>query len=296
MILSIGEILADMIGKTARGTTNFEMFCGGAPFNVAVNCKKAGAKTGFICRVGQDLIGRFLLDTAARAGLDALDIQIDRQRNTTLAFVSLADGERDFNFFRHDTADYHIQAESIDLAAYTDLSILHLGSLMLSEPAGRALAGQLVQKVRAAGKLLSFDVNFRMDLYESLPQAVQAYAPLVEAADILKFSDDEITAYTGESDVERAVKRLEKKNRLLLVTLGSRGSLFSYNGHCRVIPTEKIRPIDTTGAGDAFFGTLLAGLDGQDLNALEIPRLERTIAAANAAGARTTQFYGAIQI
>ena len=89
MILSIGEILADMVGETVDGTLTFKSFCGGAPFNVAVNAKNAGATVGFIGRVGKDVIGRFVTQEASKANFDYLDIQVDSKRNTTLAFLSI---------------------------------------------------------------------------------------------------------------------------------------------------------------------------------------------------------------
>lgn len=61
MILSIGEILADMLGQKIDGATAFKAFCGGAPFNVAVNAKRCGAKVGFVGRVGNDVIGKFVI-------------------------------------------------------------------------------------------------------------------------------------------------------------------------------------------------------------------------------------------
>jgi sugar/nucleoside kinase (ribokinase family) len=56
MILSIGEILVDMIGDKENA---YRMFIGGAPFNVAVNARQAGAGTGFVGRIGKDVAGRF---------------------------------------------------------------------------------------------------------------------------------------------------------------------------------------------------------------------------------------------
>ena len=58
MILSVGEILVDMIGVE----NSFTMYVGGAPFNVAVNAKRAGAPVSFLGKVGDDVAGRFLLD------------------------------------------------------------------------------------------------------------------------------------------------------------------------------------------------------------------------------------------
>lgn len=293
MILSIGEILADLIGEKENGVTKFNEFCGGAPFNVAVNALQSGGKVGFIGRVGKDPIGKFLIEFAKKVGFQYLDIQKDNVRNTTLAIVSLNNGERDFAFFRHDTADFNIDEKGIDFKKYKNLNIVHLGSLMLSEKAGQKLAKKIVNKTKKAKKLLSFDVNFRMDLYNSLDDAIKAYKPFIESADILKFSDDEILDYTGEKDLEKAIEKVYKKDRLLLITLGSRGSKYVYNDLSGIVKTEKVKPIDTTGAGDAFFGTVLAKLDGKEFNKKNI---ENALKEGNKKGAEATQFYGAIKL
>ena len=193
MILSVGEILADMIGQKEDGVTTFKAFCGGAPFNLAVNAKQSGAKVGFVGRVGNDVIGRFVLGEAQKAHLERLDIQIDAERNTTIAFVTLTDSERDFAFNRHDTADFNIDFDDIDFESYENLEIVHLGSLMLSEQKGREFAEKIANKASELGAKLSFDMNFRKDIYKNFVDAKRAYAPFVECADIIKFSDDELT-------------------------------------------------------------------------------------------------------
>ena len=293
MILSIGEILADMIGEKAESGMLFKSFCGGAPFNVAVNAKNAGAKVGFVGRVGNDPVGRFLIQEAKKANLDSLDIQVDEVRNTTLAFVTLTDGERDFAFYRHDTADFNTDISAIEWNKYNNLNIVHLGSLMLSEKVGRKFAKSIAKKTKAMGKILSFDVNFRKDIYRDFADALKAYKPFVECADIVKFSDDEILDFTGEKDIEKAVAAIIKPNKLILVTLGSKGSAYYYNDVKGVVPTEKVKPIDTTGAGDAFFGAFLANIEGKQLNKENI---EFAMQKANKAGADATQFLGAIKL
>ena len=293
MILCLGELLADMVGEKAQSGMIFKSFCGGAPFNVAVNAKNSGAKVAFVGKVGDDPVGRFLISEAKKANLDYLDVQLDNVRNTTLAFVTLTDGERDFAFYRHDTADFNTDFSKIDFDKYSDLNIVHLGSLMLSEKTGRDFAKKVVKQTRKLGKILSFDVNFRMDIYNGLQDAIKAYKPFVEAADILKFSDDEIKDFTGISDVDNAAQSLARENKLIVVTLGSEGSKYFYNGKTGVVPTQKVKPIDTTGAGDAFFGTLLACLEGKEMT---IENIESAMAKANESGAQATQFLGAVQL
>ena len=85
-----------------------------------------------------------------------MEIQQDNERNTTLAFVTLTDGERDFAFNRHDTADFNIDFDQIDFEKYDGLRILHLGSLMLSEENGKEFAEKIAKKVKDLGVKLSF--------------------------------------------------------------------------------------------------------------------------------------------
>ena len=293
MILSVGEILADMVGGGFGGGLDFRAFAGGAPFNVAVGAKRAGARVGFVGRVGDDVIGRFVTGEAEKAGLDRLDIQIDPERNTTLAFVSLTNGERDFTFHRYETADYHIDLDEMDLDGYEDLKVLHLGSLMLSEEAGRAFATKVAARAKEKGVTLSFDMNFRMDTYRDFEDAKAAYAPFVAAADIIKFSEDELALYTGITDITAAIESITHRDQLFVLTLGSHGSTYYYNGESAHVPTLPLKPVDTTGAGDAFFGTFLALVENGERDK---EALENALRVANAAGARATQFLGAVQL
>ena len=294
MILSVGEILADMIGQKEDGVTTFKAFCGGAPFNLAVNAKQSGAKVSFVGRVGNDVIGRFVLCEAQKAHLDRLDIQIDAERNTTIAFVTLTDGERDFAFNRHDTADFNIDFDDIDFECYENLEIVHLGSLMLSEQKGREFAEKIANKASELGAKLSFDMNFRKDIYKNFEDAKRAYAPFVECADIIKFSDDELTDYTGISDMDEAAKSVLKKDKLLLVTLGKSGSAYYYNDLKGIVPSiSGVKCVDTTGAGDAFLGSFLANIEGKELTEENIVY---AMQQGNIKGAKTTEFYGAIEL
>ena len=160
MILSVGEILVDMIGVE----NSFTMYVGGAPFNVAVNAKRAGAPVSFLGKVGDDVAGRFLLDKIPQFNLDNPIILVDKKRNTTLAFVSHnKDGDRDFTFFRRDTADFQLSMKEVDFDKVAPLKILNVGTLMLSEKKGRKFAKSLVEEGKKIGAKIAIDGNFRDD-------------------------------------------------------------------------------------------------------------------------------------
>ncbi len=300
MILCIGEILADMIGTpTPDGALSFSRYPGGAPFNVACNLAHLGAKVSFCGRVGSDLVGDFLADYAATCGFSGLQLQRDPDRNTTLAFVELApDGERSFCFYRKNTADYHIN--SISLAPLiAEADIVHLGSLMLSEPAGRVAADDVIDIAHRLGKRLSFDINFRDDIFRNTADAVAIYRRYIAEADIVKYSEEELCLFTGASTVDVALETLCRSDignagntPLVLVTLGKQGSLCMTRGAVHTASTISVTPVDTTGAGDAFLSGVLSVLDG--LSNPGAADLDRALRFGNICGALTTTTLGAI--
>ena len=158
---------------------------------------------------------------------------------------------------------------------------------------GKDFAKKVAKKAKELGVKLSFDMNFRMDTYKDFNDAKKAYKPYVEQANIIKFSDDELRLYTGIEDIETAIESIYQKDQLFVLTLGSKGSMYYYNGERNIIPTEKVKPIDTTGAGDAFFGTFLANIENKEYTKENI---ENALIKANKAGADTTQFLGAIKL
>ena len=287
MILCVGEILADMIGMKKDGNVIYERKAGGAPFNVACAAKTFGAKTSFVGAVGADLIGEWLIEFVKNRNLDGGRVYLDETRNTTLAFVELDEqGERSFCFYRKNTADYHIPNLSNETVESAD--IVHIGSLMLSEESGAAFAKNLALKSRELGKLVSFDINFRTDIFRDKNAALKAYGELIELADIVKFSEDEVDIF-GESYVKEKLA-----DKLVCITLGKNGSKWLYKGKSGVAPTICVKPVDTTGAGDAFYGGLLAKLDGVSSQNWTDEFLNEAFRFANVCGALNTLAYGAI--
>ena len=293
MILCIGEILADMIGNKENGTLSFERFAGGAPFNVAVGIANLGSEVGFIGAVGDDLFGKFLINFADYKGLSYKDISIDPIHNTTLAFVQNdSDGERSFCFYRKNTADYHIPLESLE--KIKDSNIIALGSLMLSEKDGIEVADKVLELTKKYNKILSFDVNYRDDIYNSKEEAINISLKYVKEAKIVKFSEEEIELLSNEKNIDLGVKKITNPNQLVLVTLGKKGSRYYFHNERVNIPTISIRPIDTTGAGDAFYAGVLSGLDGKDLDKISQNELISILKRANICGAMACQKKGAM--
>ena len=287
MILCAGEILADMIGAERDGVFVYERKAGGAPFNVACAVKKFGVKSAFAGSVGDDIIGGFLKDFVKSVKLDGLCLESDPDRNTTLAFVQLdRHRERSFCFYRKNTADYRMP--EIPDGLFDSADIVHIGSLMLSEDEGAAYAERLAERARSAGKTVSFDVNFRTDIFKDKESAVSRYKTMLEAADIVKFSEDEVEIF-GRDYIDGRLK-----DKLVCITLGGNGSEWRYLGRRNAVPSVKVKPVDTTGAGDAFYAGVLSRLDGLKKSEWTDGVLNHALKFGNVCGALNTLGRGAI--
>lgn len=286
MILSVGEILVDMIGAETDNTFYYERKAGGAPFNVACAAAKFGANSSFVGCVGNDTVGNFLKKFVNKQGLSCSYVKKDSTVNTTLAFVELdKTGERSFCFYRKNTADYRLPEVPDEIFEQAD--IVHIGSLMLSEKQGEEYALRLAERAKKANKLISFDVNFREDIFRDTQAAVAVYKRLIEKADIVKFSEEETDIFTKEY-----VEGLTEK--LVCISLGANGSEWRYQGKAKQVASIPVKPVDTTGAGDAFYAGVLSQIDGIKREAWTEEVFDKAFRFGNICGALNTLGRGAI--
>lgn len=286
MILCIGEILVDMIGTYKNGAFTYERKAGGAPFNVACAAKQFGAKAGFVGNVGNDILGQFLVDFSKSKNLNKCLITKDEWHNTTIAFVQIDENkERSFCFYRKDTADYYLPDIPDDYIK--NATIVHIGSLMISEDYGYNFALDIIKKAKLFNKIISFDVNYRSDIFINEKESLLRYKKIIEKVDIVKMSIEEVSLFTTNY-----IDSL--KNKLICITMGKAGSKWYYNETSNVVPSITVNAIDTTGAGDAFFAGVLSKLYNTTKDNWNPSFLNEVFYFANICGALSTLGYGAI--
>ncbi|MDO5441650.1 MAG: carbohydrate kinase [Bacillota bacterium] len=242
-IVALGELLIDF---APDGTAN----PGGAPCNFLAAAKKYGASCEFIGKVGKDQYGEMLCDTLTNAGVGTNGLVWDDKHETTKAFVTLDDnGDRSFSFLRG--ADIALEEREINYSIVRECKIFHFaGSLSLTDDPCRSTLKKVVKYAKKRNKLVSFDPNLREPLWKGdLERARKELLWGLENADIVKMSDDEYE-FLGEPDFMH--------NKLVMITAGSKGATL-LNAKARVdIACPKVKPIDTTGAGDIFAGAAIA--------------------------------------
>lgn len=292
MILSIGEILVDIY----EAADTKLVLPGGAPFNLACNIAHFKGDVCFYGAVGKDDYGDMLKQFAEQRPFKRIFIKQWPDKETTQAIVSLKDGERCFTFKRKNGADYLLSMSDVKQFTVNSDTIIHLGSLLLSTSEGRQFVDELLAYVSVNQSTLSFDFNYREDIFGDFTTMKTSFESVVKRANIIKFSEEELLLFTGKSNMNEALDTFGHSDQLIIITLGERGSAYYLQGVRHNISTIHIRPIDTTGAGDAFFSYILYALDHKNYLELSHKALERIFYKANIVGARATLKKGAIDV
>ena len=292
-VIALGELLIDftMNGHSDQGNNMFEACPGGAPCNVLALLNKMGKKTAFVGKVGEDQFGRLLKETITEAGIDASNLKMDSEVNTTLAFVhTFPDGDREFSFYRNPGADMMLAEDEVDPAFIGQTRIFHFGTLSMTHEGVKAATKKAVQAAKAAGCLVSFDPNFRPPLWNSLDLAKEQMEYGFGVCDILKISDNEIQFVSGKEDYDEGIAYLQEKYQipLILLTMGKDGSRAYYKGMRVERPGFSVKTIETTGAGDTFCGSSLNYILEHDFDSLTEDELGEMLTFANAAAAIVT--------
>lgn len=299
-VIALGELLIDftMNGQSEQGNNMFEACPGGAPCNVLALLNKMGKKTAFIGKVGKDQFGTLLRDTITEAGIDASNLMVDENVNTTLAFVhTFPDGDREFSFYRNPGADMMLTADEVNPEVVKDTKVFHFGTLSMTHEGAREATKKAVETAKANGCLVSFDPNLRPPLWSSLDLAKEQMEYGFGKCDILKISDNEIQFVSGKEDYDEGIAYLQETYNipLILLTMGKDGSRAYYKGMRVERPGFSVKAIETTGAGDTFCGSSLNYLVDHDFENLTEEQLGEMLTFANAAAALVTTKKGAIK-
>ena len=299
-ITALGEILIDYtpMPRSAAGMQVFEQNPGGAPANVLACAARLGRETAFIGKVGCDMQGEFLRQTLVDAGIDTRGLRSDSDAFTTLAFVSLSGtGERSFAFARKPGADTRLRAEELDESLLTGTAVLHIGSLSLTDEPARGATLKAVETAKRAGAVISYDPNYRALLWPNKEAAVEQMRSVLDSVDIIKLSDEETALLTDAQAPEAAAEKLLAQGiPVVMVTLGADGALVATRGGMRRVPGFQSEAVDTTGAGDSFWGGVLTCLteSGKRPEELTLAEAAEFARFGNAAAALCVRKRGAI--
>jgi fructokinase len=297
-LICLGEALVDLICPDPVAdrseASRFEAHCGGALANVAVAVARAGAPAALASACGDDDRGRFLRSRLAANGVDLRFYGTVPGAPTPFAFAYL-DTDLEPTFEIHGTG---IDAAIASLAGLEEDIVAAAGAIVfgsntLVDERSRAVTEAVFGRARAAGVPLLFDPNLRPGRWADTAAARERCLPFVAGADVLKCNLGEARWLLDEDDVGAAADAAEALAglgpSLAVVTAGTAPAAARGACSAEAAPPE-VGLVSPLGAGDAFMGTLAAGLHA---NGFELARCGDALAAAAERGAFACTHLGA---
>jgi fructokinase len=251
-VVGIGEVLWDLMPAGKQ--------LGGAPANFAHHAHSLGAEAVVITRVGEDDLGREILDRFKQSEISVDVVQIDANKTTGTVAVALRDGGVPQFTIREDVAWDWLAPTDLALKVVATADAICFGSLAQRSRISRASIQQLMAAAPAKA-LRIFDINLRQPYYtrEIIEQSLRS-------ANVLKLNDTELPVlgamFELGSQPKQQIQGLCQRFGLELVALtrGAQGSLLYQGGRWSEHFSQPVQVVDTVGAGDAFTAALTVGL------------------------------------
>lgn len=254
-VICFGEVLWDIFPEGEK--------IGGAPLNVALRLKALGISTTIVSKVGEDQLGKRLIEFVREQGLETQHIQEDPQFETGKVNVILDENGSASYEIAYPTAWDKIKVNPLLEEKVSKADIFLYGSLIARDD----VSHQTLLKLLSIAPFKVFDVNLRAPHYTK-----ELLIDLMLKADFIKFNDEELneishTMGCDEKTLEDQLTFIAKQTntKQICVTKGGDGALLFLDGHLYHQKGFRVKVVDTVGAGDSFLATLLEGLLSEKL-------------------------------
>ena len=266
-IVVVGELNADLILSEPQGfpemgkeklAKGMLLTMGSASAIFATNIAHLGMKVGFIGKLGSDYLGKIVTDTLAERGVDCSGIQVMPDEKTGITVVLTY--PEDYAMMTYMGAMETFNLDDVDFDYVKRGAHLHFSSYYL-QPGMRYACAELFKKAKDLGMTTSFDPG---------PDPEEKYEAdildVLRHVDVFLPNESEAMSIAHKDNVEDALEFLSEYTSTTVITCGSQGALAHSKGQTVKTKVFKVKPIDTTGAGDSFnCGFLLSWLKGADL-------------------------------
>lgn len=263
MIVVGGENLIDMVQSETQGQwPSYTAIPGGAPYNVALACARQGAAVGYATPISTDTLGNQLADRVLADGVVLLAPR--RADPSSMAVVSLTNGQARYAFYREGTAERGVTFASLQANMPDDTKILMVGGLAITGGADAEAWHQIYAASHAKGLITAMDPNIRHLMISDREAYLARFEAMLAVTDALKLSDEDLEwLYPGTTPEQGLdVMRQKSSAHLIVITKGSEGAIGLVHDTVVAVPAGQANPfMDTVGAGDTFMATLVAELD-----------------------------------
>lgn len=264
-IIGIGETVLDIIFKDGAVV---KAVPGGSTFNSMMSLGRMGLNVSFISEVGNDKVGKMILDALRESGVDASSVCSfsDGKSPLSLAFLN-SNNDAEYLFYK----DYPNNRLEVEFPVINADDIVVYGSYFVLNPVLRNKTKAFLEYARECGAILYYDVNFRKNHVTERVKLGEAIIENLEFADIVRGSTEDFENLYSLSDAARIYKEKIKFYcpNFICTQGGGEVALFSKAGAKRYAP-NKVNVVSTVGAGDNFnagvvYGLVAGGIDREKL-------------------------------
>lgn len=270
-VLTIGEPIVAIMPDgptTVDASTRLRTSVGGAELNTAVALRRLGLDVTYIGRVGDDILGRLVLDHLRAEGIGTDTVIVDAARPTACYLREwLPDGRRRISYHRSGAAGSALDPSDVVWPERAPDLVHVTGITMALSANARAVIEMVVERATDQGIPVSFDPNHRPKLW-SAADARPALLGIADRATITLLSEDDRAAMFPDLDERDVIAAAAgRPDTTLVMKLGERGVIAMAGGGVVEVPADTVdEPVDPVGAGDAFdAGFIAAHLAGAPL-------------------------------
>jgi 5-dehydro-2-deoxygluconokinase len=284
---------------------SFSKYIGGSPTNIACGTARLGLRSAVITGVGDEHMGRFILEQLVREGVDTRGVKVDPDRLTALVLLGIRDDEQfPLIFYRENCADMGLTEDDIDEGFIAEARAVLATGTHLSHPRTEAAVLKALNLARKHGARTALDIDYRPNLWGVAGHG-QGESRFVESAGVTKKlqstlhlfnlivgTEEEFHIAGGSTDTIAALKAVRAVSGATLVCKrGAKGAV-AFEGAIpdslddgQSGPGFPIEVFNVLGAGDGFFSGLLKGW-------LEDAEWPTALKYANACGAFAVSRHG----
>ncbi|MGZ2430094.1 5-dehydro-2-deoxygluconokinase [Rhizobium redzepovicii] len=246
-VITIGRSSVDLygqqIGSRLEDIGTFAKSVGGCPSNIAIGTARLGLKSGLITRVGDEQMGRFIREQAAREGVATDGIITDKERLTALVLLAVeAEGVSPMIFYRSDCADMALDEGDIDENFIKSSRAVLVSGTHFSRPNTEAAQRKAIRIAKANGRKVIFDIDYRPNLwglaghaegFERYVKSDRVSSKMKETlpdCDLIVGTEEEILIASGADDVLGALTEIRRLTPATIVLKRGAMGCIVYDG------------------------------------------------------------------
>ncbi|QZY56041.1 5-dehydro-2-deoxygluconokinase [Crassaminicella profunda] len=271
--IAIGRLCIDLnaneINRPMEETMTFTKYLGGSPANIAVATSKLGIKTGFIGRVADDQMGRYIVNYLKTSNIDTSSVVTDKPGSVTgLAFTEIkSPTDCSILMYRDNVSDLNLEPNDVKEEYIKNAKAILISGTALAKSPSREAVFLALDYARKHDTIVFFDIDYRPYTWTSVEETSVYYNLAAEKCDVIVGTREEfdmmemLTMKGNKDDHATAQKWFDFNAKIVVIKHGKEGSIaYTKEGEEITGAVFPVTPLKTFGAGDSYAGAFIYGL------------------------------------